>query len=1103
MYPGFQNPEKHKDGLCIPCCFQTPFKQQETIPQVFEDKKIERETENKEKDKFPLFGWKAEEKMPFMFKKVGSEFPYHKDLLIKDAEGNNKIDLDKLKSDNFSNFRDKFLQVKEQPSNNSCLEHRDNIKGQTKVKSAPTERAFNRTPVFSFPLRKNQFGYMQYSLPQFLGFDNSICFTNKSGSDKKLKNQTYCILRLGVTKNKKQSFLEVIASVYNYYEKMKRLPSQLNDMTLEELKTLFINNITIDKFVMAQNGILPTLFENTNIEIDMSNYSNSKYFSGIRDDNYKMKIARAFENFKNYINDENEYIDYRYIWDLITKPINKGGILFDKGFNLLIFKDPDDDSIPLQKIEIICPTNHYANEFFDAKKRTLMVFQKGDYFEPLCKVHKRGTIGKEEKATRDTSDFEVKKFFKKNDFEQFSDKSNLPVIISNIKSIMIKTCLAKKSTKKYNFERNISSHKLITILESMNYIVLNQVINYNNKVIGVVVSFEQERPQFIPSRPSPILIDKSFIFTDDIPINEYMYTKTFLQNLYEVSQSKIPSNIIQKVISDGMVVGIKTITNQVVPVIPTQKSDVLDDIEELDTYSGNNIYETDKYVSTTKIIDEERELVIKSLELENNFYNLFRNTLKIILTDRNNNAKKRNILTVVEDPSITYVEKFEKIRTMLHELLDNVINFIEFRLDTIEDYDNMITCLGLDEKNCNTKSYCSFLRKNTCMLTLPQRNLYSNIDNSQAYFNKLVDEIIRYAKIRKYLFTPREILSFDYVNYKINNNEIILLEEILTDTYFDDLQIMQDNKYISSTNVYDIINPIKGLNYSTTVKESIIDKSKKSVEDSLECLIPSSVSLKFLKTLSNNNTKFGVDQYNYDAICGFELMKKIIFIHKNKKVSIKEIKEKLLSEYLKVRMPSTELELNKSLVSGWTVFSYVNWLNRNKKVSKEVLNKPDEMKSNEIKLQIEKDTYIPTEIDLFLVLKYYEIPSIIKMKSKESTLLNVNVDTLITFDETPEELYIIIASKMKKGKESLTQANRTFSLLKIQDKYSIPTEILNRQLLDGERSMNELISNSLIFQKAKKDKKTQQDKLAQERRRERRGKRKISKKKIKMRLPSE
>ena len=206
------------------------------------------------------------------------------------------------------------------------------------------------------------------------------------------------------------------------------------------------------------------------------------------------------------------------------------------------------------------------------------------------------------------------------------------------------------------------------------------------------------------------------------------------------------------------------------------------------------------------------------------------------------------------------------------------------------------------------------------------------------------------------------------------------------------MKLTEDNKYIKSQNLYDITNPIKGIKYSTTVKESILEEGKTKEEDSLECLIPNNVSPSFLKTLSNNNTKFKVDQYNYDAICGFELMKNLIFIHTNKKVSIKEIKETLIKEYLKLNMPETDLELNKKQVSGWTVFSYVNWLNRNKNVAKEVLKKSStETKNDEIKIQIEKETYVPTEIDLFLVLKQFEIPTIIKMKSKETTLIDVNV----------------------------------------------------------------------------------------------------------------
>ena len=84
--------------------------------------------------------------------------------------------------------------------------------------------------------------------------------------------------------------------------------------------------------------------------------------------------------------DNDEKIDYSYIWDLVCKSESEGGILFKDGINLLIFKNPNDDIT--SKIEIICPTNHYSAEYFNKKKPTLMVYCKGDYFEPLCKIRR-------------------------------------------------------------------------------------------------------------------------------------------------------------------------------------------------------------------------------------------------------------------------------------------------------------------------------------------------------------------------------------------------------------------------------------------------------------------------------------------------------------------------------------------------------------------------------------------------------------------------------------------------------------------------------------------------------------------------------------------
>ena len=104
---------------------------------------------------------------------------------------------------------------------------------------------------------------------------------------------------------------------------------------------------------------------------------------------------------------------------------------------------------------------------------------------------------------------------------------------------------------------------------------------------------------------------------------------------------------------------------------------------------------------------------------------------------------------------------------------------------TLEDYIDLQNCLGLNKGDCKKKQYC-FVRKNThgvCGLLLPKTNLYNGLDNSEFYIEKLADQIIRYHKIRKYLFTPRAFLSFQRVNYKINKDEIVVLEEILLEQY--------------------------------------------------------------------------------------------------------------------------------------------------------------------------------------------------------------------------------------------------------------------------------------------------------------------------------
>ena len=107
-----------------------------------------------------------------------------------------------------------------------------------------------------------------------------------------------------------------------------------------------------------------------------------------------------------------------------------------------------------------------------------------------------------------------------------------------------------------------------------------------------------------------------------------------------------------------------------------------------------------------------------------------------------------------------------------------------------------------------------------------------------------------------------------------------------------------------------------------------------------------------------------------------------------------------------------------------------------------------------------------------MILKEYQIPNIIHFKGSQSSNLNTSLKTLTSINSTDNQIFIIIITK-KVGKLNL-------GLVKMTDIYRIPKQILNVNLFNGEKNINNLIQDSLIFQERKKAKKKEQDKKAQQ-----------------------
>ena len=183
--------------------------------------------------------------------------------------------------------------------------------------------------------------------------------------------------------------------------------------------------------------------------------------------------------------------------------------------------------------------------------------------------------------------------------------------------------------KKYHFVQNLLLDEMITIQSNNKrkhkeyFDIIKQIMHYSGKIIGVWVKYKKRGIEgYIPCFPSNVMPEpKDIIMVDSAELwKPYEKTKAFLEEVYTISHQKIPSKPKIQVISDKVIVGIITITNQFVPVKPSVYAGTPDDnLEILEQTPGLDYLKADRNILTSDNIDEERVEQIKMIHLENNF----------------------------------------------------------------------------------------------------------------------------------------------------------------------------------------------------------------------------------------------------------------------------------------------------------------------------------------------------------------------------------------------------------------------------------------------------------------------------------------------------
>ena len=817
-----------------------------------------------------------------------------------------------------------------------------------------------------FPLESGRWGYLPVEMQKFFHEANADCQISKQNSS--IKQNHACLLRHGVEVNKNQSFIACISDAIFFGKRIVDSDNKLTNkvskvLSIKEMRERIAKSISIDTFIKYQNGNLVADFHDPSKKVDITKYKTSKLFSKINPENseeniYFTKVVSAFENFKDFLGDDDALIDHTYLWDIISMP-NK--YLFPTGVNLVIFQLPHDDIT--NNVQLLCPTNHYSNEFYEARKPTIILMKEDGFYEPIYSY------------TNNNKKLIVAKEFK--EYDPQLSKTIRAIFKEIIKPFFNLICRPLESMPNvYKAKRSLLLYNLIQKLDKYDYIIIKLVMNFNNKVIGVVAEEPSvlKKQGFIPCYPSALdedlKKDLDYVFMTDLTLwNTYKDTVQFLNRLEKRSKKRkaetdIPCKPMFKIIEDEMVVGILTETNQFIQISqPIPESEINEEINLPSIKDENYIFNSkskpmvasDTKITTQTEVDDVRVDYIKKIRLETNFYNVFRNTIRILINDYENIKIREKIENEINKQYIIYSEKLKNVDRFLRELVKDKMQFIGD-----EKYYKLInevsTCVVKNKDSCvSTPNLCAVTENGKCNLILPEKNLITGKINETIYYGRMTDELIRYNRIKSFMFQPQTYLSFGNIGYNLRDNEIIMIQSSLTQEYFETLVPSVTNKYIKY-NSYDEAEPI-----ITQVYENVIPSLDHAIGKNNEKVCNKPTKNKITSSIWKKCFPENYNEIEYGKLnsCTFSFIIDLIERKTGNKLTINQVKNELYEEYKKY------LENHKNKIVDILIIE-----------GKKTLGDQVHTDSLSFASFIYTDNYFLTTLDLWILVQKYKIPTI-------------------------------------------------------------------------------------------------------------------------------
>jgi hypothetical protein len=159
---------------------------------------------------------------------------------------------------------------------------------------------------------------------------------------------------------------------------------------------------------------------------------------------------------------------------------------------------------------------------------------------------------------------------------------------------------------------------------------------------------------------------------------------------------------------------------------------------------------------------------------------------------------------------VGYTARLNRARKLIESITKGKVGFVDYDDAALSQVGDVPGCAADDA--CTRHASCQ-RRSGNCVLAVPRMNLVNRRNNEEDYPIRLADEVVRYSRIREFMFRPERFLAFGDVRYNLGPQEMILPGPLLTPEYFDTLVAIETNAYAKNPS-FDTAQPQKSKTYT-------------------------------------------------------------------------------------------------------------------------------------------------------------------------------------------------------------------------------------------------------------------------------------------------